>query len=111
MLDLFCQYLRKSGGEPSSRMDSISRRLMKTVVDDSNSADDTSDSARNSGIRLVSKDNEVYAVMSADEAGRVLGITANGARDLARRGKLPARNTGRRWFFDAHAVIARSEGR
>lgn len=42
--------------------------------------------------------------MGTGEAARYLGITANAARDAARRKRLPARRTGTRWVFDSAAV-------
>lgn len=45
------------------------------------------------------------------DAARALGITAAGVRDLARRGRLPARHTGTRWVYPADAVNAEAEHR
>lgn len=50
-----------------------------------------------------------HAFVDSRRAAVILGITANGARDLARRGTLPARRAGREWLFDASAVIQRAE--
>ena len=50
-------------------------------------------------------------VLASDEAAAVLGISAAGARDLARRGRLPAVRAGGRWLFQASAVVARAEHR
>lgn len=50
-------------------------------------------------------------VIGTGDAARRLGITPNAARDLARRGRIPARHTGTRWQFDAAAIAARADGR
>lgn len=42
-------------------------------------------------------------------AAAILGVSPNGVRDLARRGKLPARRSGSRWVYPAAAVVARAE--
>lgn len=47
-----------------------------------------------------------HATIGATAAATRLGITANGARDLARRGRIPAHHNGTRWVFDATAVDA-----
>lgn len=45
------------------------------------------------------------------DAARILGLSASGVRDLARRGRLPARHTGTRWVYPADAVDAEAERR
>lgn len=45
------------------------------------------------------------------DAARALGITASAVRDLARRGRLPARHTGTRWVYPAAAVDAEAKRR
>lgn len=45
------------------------------------------------------------------DAARILGISPSGVRDLARRGRLPARHTGTRWVYPARTVDAEAERR
>lgn len=58
----------------------------------------------------TSADRERYEVGTA-EAAHAIGITPSGVRDLARRGRLPARRTGTRWLYPASAVAAAAERR
>lgn len=44
--------------------------------------------------------------MGTAEAARRLGITSNGVRDLARRGRLDVRRIGHRWLVTAASVDA-----
>ena len=48
-------------------------------------------------------------VLDTDEAAAVLGISPAGVRDLARRGRLPAKRAGKRWLLAAAPVVARAE--
>lgn len=48
-------------------------------------------------------------VLDTDEAAAVLGISPAGVRDLARRGRIPAKRAGKRWLLLAAAVVARAE--
>lgn len=50
-------------------------------------------------------------VLDSDEAAAVLGITPAGVRDLARRGRLPAKRAGGRWVLHAASVVKRAEAR
>ncbi|GFG62804.1 hypothetical protein MKUB_29140 [Mycobacterium kubicae] len=67
-------------------------------------------------VRALQRDSvhagpHVTGTMGTGQAARLLGISANGVRDLARRGRLPASRTGTRWQFDAAAVTAFSQRR
>lgn len=50
-------------------------------------------------------------VLDTDEAAAILGISAAGVRDLARRGRLPAVQAGGRWLLAAVPVVERAEHR
>jgi len=51
-------------------------------------------------------------VVDTTEAAAILGITANGVRDLARRGIIPGHRTARgHWRYPAASVIERAENR
>lgn len=47
-------------------------------------------------------------VVDTTEAAAILGITANGVRDLVRRGTIPGIRDGRRWLYPAAAVNERA---
>jgi excisionase family DNA binding protein len=67
--------------------------------------------ARNVALQSDSQHRAPYDVLDSAEVAAIVGISPNGVRDLARRGRLPARRAGRRWLFPAPAVIAYAERR
>lgn len=53
---------------------------------------------------------EPYAsTVDTATAARILGISPSAVRQLAQRGRLPARRPAGRWLYDAAAVVARAE--
>lgn len=107
-LEVLVSMLPGRGQRPSAKLAALVEKYPKTVVNDSISAQNASGSARIGGGHVGAGDADPYAVMSAVEAAKVLGITPNGVRDLARRGRLRARRAGGRWLLDAHAVVDRA---
>lgn len=67
--------------------------------------------ARTVAAQRGSPEHAPYDVLTSTEAAAILGITANGVRDLARRGRLAAHRAGGRWLYPATAVVAHSERR
>jgi len=113
--------------QPSARLVSLTAKLRRTagslVVTDSGADHEQSAKPpaqppeRTASVRARQR-NSVHsgrhvgaASMGTGQVARCLGITANACRDLARRGRLPARHTGTRWQFDAAAVVALAERR
>ncbi|CAM3129361.1 excisionase family DNA binding protein [Williamsia muralis] len=107
-IDSMVAALGRHGQAPSPRLAATTDRLRKTVAAASDSRSIASEHARNAGGEWFSDDDSPYAITSPSEAAKILGITPNGVRDLARRGALPARRSGGRWFISAAAVMERA---
>lgn len=94
---------------PSPQLSVFIDRLRKTVAKSGVSNVGAGADARDVGVQPDSVDHAPYDVLDTDEAAAVLGITANGVRDLARRKAIPAHRAGGRWLYPAAAVVARAE--
>lgn len=106
-LEVFADVLAKQGARPNAKLAQVTETL-RSVASASVRVPNVRLDARNQGQEWVSGDTEPYAVMSPSEAAKVLGISPNGVRDLARRGRLGARRSGGRWFVSARAVMERA---
>ncbi|WP_419224193.1 helix-turn-helix domain-containing protein [Gordonia sp. CPCC 206044] len=106
VIDAYGQLLAESHRRPSARLTALRDRLSRaeTRVTRRN----TPAGARKPGSQQDSEAPSVYDVIDTGQAAALLGITADGVRDLARRGRIPARKIGGRWCLDAAAVSARS---
>lgn len=69
---------------------------------------DASSDARNALLQLDSAHNSDCATLTSAEAAAVLNITANGVRDLRRRGRIRGERVAGRWQFDAAQITARA---
>lgn len=110
-LDLLTRLLAEKQSHPSARLAAVTAKLRKSAENTHVSAQSVGETAREFAAQRNSVDAPTYAVMGTGDAARVLGITPNAARDLARRRRIPARRTGTRWRFDAAAVIVEAERR
>lgn len=111
-LDYLLSLLRmQSGKTPTARLEAVVARLRKTDAKTDVSGRDTSADVRKLGTQVDSMHHAWYVVIDTIEAAKILGVSPAGARDLARRGKLRARNANGRWLFDAASVVERAEKR
>lgn len=94
---------------PSARLVQFISQLRKSVAKSGVSGQNAGVDARLVGVQEDSAHYALYDVVDTCEAAAILGITANGVRDLARRKALPAHRAGGRWLFPAAAVVARAE--
>ncbi|WP_221043261.1 helix-turn-helix domain-containing protein [Mycobacterium senriense] len=102
-LSRYCELLLADGKQPRPRLESLRAKLKASAVTDG-SRSSCADTAAKSG-------EDLGHVIGTGDARRILGCTPSGARDLARRGKVRARFTGTRWFFDAADVERYAEAR
>lgn len=113
---------RPAPSQPSHRLQAVTEKL-RGAVDSAGSlavGDPAADhpepiepSAQPSDVRALQRDS-VHGgrhELGTGDAARTLGITPGGVRDLARRGRLPARHTGTRWVYPADAVDAEAKHR
>ncbi|WP_235849654.1 helix-turn-helix domain-containing protein [Mycolicibacterium doricum] len=110
-LDLLARLLAGQRSHPAARLAAVTAKLRKSTDKTGDSTQSVSESAREFAAQRDSMHDPAYATMGTGDAARILGITPNGARDLARRRRIPARRTGTRWLFDAAAVIVEAERR
>ena len=97
---------------PSAQLaDFVDRLQAKTVAATGATTPNTGTHARNIAPQSDSQHYAAYDVLDSAEVAAIVGITPNGVRDLARRGRLPARRAGKHWLFPAPAVIAYAERR
>lgn len=110
-LDLLAKLLAEQRSHPTARLTAVTTKLRKAAENAGDSARSVSGTARKIAAQQDSVDDPVHATLGTSEAARILGITPNAARDLARRRRIPAEHTGTRWRFDAAAVIVEAERR
>ncbi|KUH89803.1 helix-turn-helix domain-containing protein [Mycobacterium sp. IS-1556] len=96
-------------GRPSARLEHVTARLRKTVAALTVQNRNGSETASLVGTAANSRNPARYDLVTTGEAARILGITPNGVRYLARQGRLPAHHTGTRWLYPALAVVERAE--
>lgn len=93
---------------PVPRLVDVAARLRKASQDANRSVGTVSTTDRFQHDRDDSGQPVLHELGTGD-AARVLGVSPGAVRDLARRGRIPARYTGTRWRFDAGAVEARAQ--
>ena len=108
-LDLLAQLLAGQRSQPSARLAAVTTKLRKASEPAGACGRSDRTTARFFAPQRDSVDDPTHAVMGTGDAARLLGITPNAVRDLARRNRLPAHHTGTRWVFDAAAVVGRAE--
>lgn len=97
---------------PSAQLaDFIERLQARTDAATGVSGRGTGDHARNIAAQPGSPDYLPYDVLTSAEVAAIVGVSPNGARDLARRGRLAAHRAGGRWLYPAAAVVAYAERR
>ncbi len=106
-LDLLAAQLRESQRAPTPKLLDITDKLRRATATASRTARNSPTCA---GGQPIPPDSGDYAVIGTADAARILGISPNGVRDLARRGVLRgSERAAGRWLHQASAVIARSE--
>lgn len=109
-LEMLAEFYKTRGGLPSAKLVEVTEQLRSGAIADVSRLSAGGD-ARFVAAELNSAHDPFHAVLDSRRVADILGISPNGARDLARRGTLPARHSGRQWLFDAAAVIRRAESR
>lgn len=113
-----------SPSEPTPKLVALTTKLLRATGDsgDSLTSDDLAadmgrrpePSAQTSDVFAAQRDSVQsgpHGDIGTAEAARALGVGAGAVRDLARRGRLPARHTGTRWVYPAAAVDAEAKRR
>lgn len=108
-LDEFGRVLAERGSRPTPRLENLQHRLSRVCT--RVSGRDTPVGARTSAGQPDSGVEIGYELIDTARAAEILGVTADGARYLARSGALPAVRAGGRWVYPAAAVVARAESR
>lgn len=112
-LGVFRAVVRGQGARPTARLESLHTRLRaalgtpKTDADVRETYARVSDPTGNAG-RGSSFGHDVVDTATA---AQLLGTSAANARDLARRGVVPAVRVGGRWIFDRRGVLGRAAAR
>ncbi|MHA7661851.1 helix-turn-helix domain-containing protein [Mycolicibacterium sp. HS_4_1] len=96
---------------PSAQLAHFVDRFRKTVAATGVSGQNADVNARKLGTQADSTEYRPYDVLTSGQAANILGISANGIRDLARRGTVPAYRAGGRWLYPAAPIVARAERR
>lgn len=96
---------------PSPQLSQFVDRLRRTVAKAGASEQITVVDAREVGAQSDSGHYAPYDVLDTGEAAAILGITANGVRDLARRKSIPAHRAAGRWLYPAASIVALAERR
>jgi Helix-turn-helix domain len=96
---------------PSAQLADFIARFRRTAVKSGVSSAKTGVDASKFGIQQDSAHHAPYDVLDSGQAAAIIGITASGVRDLARRKAIPAHRAGGRWLYPAPAVVAYAERR
>lgn len=107
-LEMLAQHLKGRGALPSQKLVAMTEQLRSGAITGATRPNTGDGNSFDVGSR-DSSHAPWHAILDSRRAAKILGITPNGARDLARRGVLPAQRAGREWLFDAAAVIRRAE--
>lgn len=99
------------GRRPSARLASFIGKLRDAGEDAGVSGADSG-----TGVRVIAPEDDCtrpsrYDLLDSTEAAKILGVSANGVRDLCRRGSLASFRAGGRWLLPAAAVVQRAERR
>ena len=106
VIDAFEQVLAERHSVPNARLKHLRGRLTRANTRVSRA--DTHDGARMSASQPDSGVHLDYELLDTAQAAAILGISADGVRDLARRQRLPARKAAGRWVYPATAVVDRA---
>jgi excisionase family DNA binding protein len=117
-LEAFARWLAENRSRPTPRLLAVTAQLRKTTQNCAatpqngrlNGTDGHPASPHGPDFR-DDDGNVHYAVVTTGQAARILGVTPNAVRALARRGRLPADRSGGRYLLPARAVVARAEQR
>lgn len=101
--------LAETRRQPSLRLTSLRNKLSRATS--RVPTRDTHVDARKQAAQPDSGVDHAHELFDTAQAAAVLGITSDAVRDLARRGRLPARKAGGRWLLAARAVVDRAERR
>lgn len=105
-LDVFEQVLAGQGSQPGQKLVVLKARI--SAAHSRSVSRLTRVDRRNAGAESDSGDDLGHEVIDTARAAAILGISADGVRDLARRGRIPCRRVGGRWLLSATAVVARA---
>lgn len=104
-LALFEGLARQVGSRPTAKLTAL-REELAAAARVSRSGGDASVSAGT----VVVDPSSPHEYLDTTEAAAVLGCSPGNARDLARRGSVPAIRAGGRWLLESRAVHARAAG-
>lgn len=99
------------GRRPSARLSVFIERLRRSAATLTPAQGNSYGGVRDFGAEPDSGVFGTYDLVDSGEAARILRIGRAGARDLARRGRLPAHRAGGRWLYPARSVLALAEQR
>ncbi|MFH5231015.1 helix-turn-helix domain-containing protein [Antrihabitans spumae] len=96
------QFARERGGRFSGPLVALRDELVAAATDAATDADARTQERLDDWLAPSGHD-----LLDSNEVARILGCSPSNARDLARRGTLPAVRTGGRWLFEADVVRVR----
>ncbi|QUD82094.1 helix-turn-helix domain-containing protein [Gordonia polyisoprenivorans] len=94
--------LAERHSRPSPRL--LHLRTQLTRANTRVSGRDTHADARKLAAQQDSGAHFAYELLDTGQAAEIIGISADGVRDLARRHRIPARKAGGRWVYPASAI-------
>ena len=110
-LRLLGRLLVEQRSRPTARLESVTAKLAKAAETGSAATVNGSEGLPLRASDAADRHPRGYATVTPAEAARIIGCGARNVRDLAARGRLPARRTGGRWLLDAAAVAEQAEHR
>ena len=112
-LALLQQLLRENRSTPTPRLEHVTAKLAECAQSGSAAASNGRTDCRCRASHDDTGHHLDYALLSTAEAARIIGCGERNIRDLAARGRIPARRTGDRgrWLVDAGAVVELAERR
>ena len=108
-LVLLQQLLVENRSQPTPRLQQVTAQLARCAEHGSAAGSNGSDNCRTRASDTDGGEYRDYATVTAAEAARILECGERNVRDLARRGRIPARRSGGVWLLDAGAVEARAQ--
>jgi hypothetical protein len=105
-LALFRNVLRRTGSRPTSKLESLHARLVAAV-----GVSETPPDVSVSGVLPRDGSSFGHDVLDTSAAAEILGCSQANARDLARRGVVPAVHVAGRWLLSASDVRNRATAR
>lgn len=112
-LQTFAKWLRENRSEPTPRLESVTAQLTRCAQSAESGSAATSNGSKELPQGASDADARhpkgyAIATVTVAEAARLLGTGERNVRDLAARGRIPARRSGGVWLVDAAAVEARA---